>query len=59
MTTSKSMSIQDIHNIYSFHGKQPVLKPSPKAAVVAPVSAPPKKSRATAARRDTTLQTPK
>jgi hypothetical protein len=59
MTTSKSMSIQDIHNIYSFQGKQPALKPAPKTAVVAPVSAPPKKSRATATRRDATLQPPK
>jgi hypothetical protein len=59
MTTSKPMSIEDIHNVYSFQSKKPALKPAQKAAVAAPVSAAPKKPRATAASRSAALDTPK
>jgi hypothetical protein len=53
------MSIEDIHNVYSFQSKKPALKPVQKAAVAAPVSAAPKKPRATAASRSAALDTPK
>ncbi|MET0332484.1 MAG: hypothetical protein ABW154_13760 [Dyella sp.] len=59
MTTSKPMSIQDIHNIYSFQNKKPALKSATKAAIAAPLSSAPKKPRASAAARANPLDTPK
>jgi hypothetical protein len=59
MTTSKPMSIQDIHNIYSFQSKKPELKPTPKTGVAAPLTPAVKKPRTSAAARGTPLDTHK
>jgi hypothetical protein len=53
------MSIEDIHNVYSFQSKKPALKPAQKTVVAAPLSAAPKKPRASAATRTTPLDAPK